>query len=455
MKTTQHLSFAAAILTAGILAGCGGGGSSDTTADTSGGTTTYDVTVERGPVLHAVVMDKKGNRAAEQGQGRYRFQNAPAYPIYAAGGYIDVDRDGSLSAGDIENNVVLLSNEGKVATVVSTVATRSDVRAWLKSEFGLSDEAIDEKTPDENRTVAAVSDEVYKHCVENNVSDPARLSLQEMQQLRDRIQARIQAYKTSGATHAELEEELIAELNLPVLTDENITALQSQGGQGMKGIVEAAERMPESNLTEEQKYTLAYMWNEEKLAKDIYLALDEIFPHDTFYNIATRSETQYEAAVEALVKKHDINITNLENYEVSYSEEELRALAPGEYAVPEVQALYDALYAEGSRSLTSALQVGCKVEVTDVADLDEDIEIAEGAPDLVMVYTALRSGSYNHYWAFDRALKSLGVEEGCCSLGEAYCKTPEEFPASSGGGNGSGHGPHDGTAGGFHGGMDR
>ena len=453
MNTTRHISIAAAmIVAAGLLTGCGGGGSSDTTAETTSGTTTYDVTVERGPVLHAMVMDKNGERATEEGKGHYRFRNSPAYPIYAAGGYIDVDRDGALSAGDIENNVILVSGEGKAATLVSSVAIQSDVRTWLKTEFGLTDETIDEKTPDEDRTVAAISDEVYKHCVENNVSDPARLTLQELERLRDRIQARIQAYKASGATHAELEEELIAELNLPVLSDENITALQSQGGRGMKGIVDAAGQMPESNLTDAQKYTLAYMWNEEKLAKDIYLALNEKFPHNTLYNIATRSETQHEAAVEALVQKYDINITNLENYEVSYSEEELRALAPGQYAVPEVQELYDTLYAEGSQSLTDALKVGCKVEVTDVADLDHDIEIAEGAPDLVMVYTALRSGSYNHYWAFDRALRSLGVEEGCCSLGDAFCKTPEEYPASSGG-----NGTQDGTGlgGGFHGGLNR
>jgi len=453
MKTTRHISVAAAIVAAGLMAGCGGGSSSDTTTDGTTSTTTYDVTVERGPVLRAVVMDKNGNRATEQGAGQYRFRDKPAYPIYAAGGYIDVNRDGNLSAGDIENNVVLVSAEGKAATVVSSVATQEEVRTWLKTEFGLTDEAIDEKTPDQDPTIAAVSDEVYKHCVENNISDPARLSLQEMEQLRDRIQARIQTYKASGATHAELEEELIAELDLPVLTEENITTIQSVGGQGIQGVIDAAVQMPESNLTDAQKYTLAYMWNEEKLAKDIYLALNEKFPSNTFYNIATRSETQHEAAVEALVQKYDINITNLENYEVSYSEEELRALAPGEYAVPEVQELYDALYAEGSESLTSALQVGCKVEVTDVDDLDHDIEVADGAPDLVMVYSALRSGSYNHYWAFDRALKNLGVEDGCCSLGDAYCKTPEEFPATNGGGNGA----HDGTGtgGGFHGGMNR
>ena len=184
-------------------------------------------------------------------------------------------------------------------------------------------------------------------------------------------------------------------------------------------------------LSDEQKYALAYMWNEEKLAKDIYLALNDLYPHQTLYNIATRSEVEHEAAVEALVQKYDINITNLKDYEIHYSPEELRALGPGKYAVPEVQALYDTLYAKGSQSLQDALEVGCMVEVTDVEDLDRYIEIADGKEDLVTTFEFLRSGSYNHYWAFDRALKNLGVENGCCTLGERYCKTPEEFPANN------------------------
>ncbi len=190
------------------------------------------------------------------------------------------------------------------------------------------------------------------------------------------------------------------------------------------------------NLTDEQKYALAYMWNEEKLAKDIYLALYDLYQNQTFYNIATRSETQHEAAVEKLVQKYDINITNLKDYTISYSEEELRALEPGEYAIPEIQELYDTLYAKGTKSLQDALEVGCMVEVTDVDDLDKYIAIAGDNEDLVSTFEFLRNGSYNHYWAFDRALKNIGVEEGCCVLGEHYCKTLQEYPSSNGQGRG-------------------
>ena len=80
------------------------------------------------------------------------------------------------------------------------------------------------------------------------------------------------------------------------------------------------------------------------------------------------------------------------------------------------------------------------VEVTDVDDLNRYIEIAEGREDLIATFDFLRSGSYNHYWAFDRGLKKLGVNDGCCSLGEEYCKTEEEYPGNKGQGNGNGQG---------------
>ena len=180
------------------------------------------------------------------------------------------------------------------------------------------------------------------------------------------------------------------------------------------------------------------MWNEEKLAKDLYVELNLIYPTQQLENIGTRSEPMHQALVEDLVERYDLNITNLVDYKENYSEEELRAFASGEFGVQEIQDLYDTLYAEGKRSQQAALEVGCKVEVTDVEDLLEEIAIAEevDAQDLIAVWNVLLSGSYNHYWAFDKGLKNMGVVEGCCSLGAAYCHP--EYPQNEKGGNGKG-----------------
>ncbi len=56
------------------------------------------------------------------------------------------------------------------------------------------------------------------------------------------------------------------------------------------------------------------------------------------------------------------------------------------------------------------------------------MEIAEraGARDALQTFDSLRRGSYNHYWAFDRALKRMGISNGCCSLEREYCHP--EYP---------------------------
>ncbi|RUM71256.1 MAG: hypothetical protein DSZ09_03250 [Sulfurovum sp.] len=67
------------------------------------------------------------------------------------------------------------------------------------------------------------------------------------------------------------------------------------------------------------------------------------------------------------------------------------------------------------------------------------------AQDVEDIFDFLRKGSYNHYWAFDRALKNKGVAEGCCTLGTEYCHP--EYPKNgnrnrnrNGHGHGHGHG---------------
>ena len=173
------------------------------------------------------------------------------------------------------------------------------------------------------------------------------------------------------------------------------------------------------------------------------MTLNELTPSNTLYNIATNAETQHVLSVENLIKKYDINIFNTLDYSGGYSVDALASYEDGSYSISAISELYNILYEKGSTSLTDALEVGCLVEVTDINDLDSDIDIAQGADDIVLVFESLREGSYAHYWAFDSALKAQGITNGCCSLGDEYCKTSQEYPQTSGGsGNGQQHGKH-------------
>jgi hypothetical protein len=191
-------------------------------------------------------------------------------------------------------------------------------------------------------------------------------------------------------------------------------------------------------LTEDQKYSLAYMWHEEKLAKEIYLELNKLHPAQQLENIATNSEVKHIATVQEVVAHYDINITNLADYEVSYSQAELDSMPVGVFAVPKIQDLYNTLYDIGSASKQAALEVGCMVEVVDITDLDEFLVTAGDNQYIIDAFTFLRDGSYTHYWAFDSGLKNMGIADGCCSLGEEYCHP--EYPQSEKGGGGGGKG---------------
>jgi len=207
------------------------------------------------------------------------------------------------------------------------------------------------------------------------------------------------------------------------------TTLGLNGTVAQTGAIIDVNALPLSVLTEEAKAAIAYMVNEEKLAHDVYMNLyiyhlenngTELFQ---FKNVAERSETRHMQTVEELASKYGI--------------EKASDLASGAFNVPEVQALYDALYAKGTASPVEALQAGCMVEVTDINDLEADLLTAQesNAQDVVDVFTVLRDGSYNHYWSFDKALIGMGVTDGCCSIGTVdgvnYCHP--EYPQNTNG----------------------
>jgi hypothetical protein len=202
---------------------------------------------------------------------------------------------------------------------------------------------------------------------------------------------------------------------------------------------------PVSTLSLELKESLAYMGNEERLAYDIYTTLynyhadngDEI---QQLTNISSRSESTHVGIVQDLVKRYNIDISELSLVQnpVADKNVEFESMPMGHYDIPAIQDLYNVLYEKGIASTQAALEVGCMVEVVDVTDLDKYIGFAEtaGATDVVEAFNVLRDGSYNHYWAFDKGLKNMGITEGCGVLGQEYIK---DYPQNEHGGDGQGN----------------
>lgn len=153
------------------------------------------------------------------------------------------------------------------------------------------------------------------------------------------------------------------------------------------------------NLTEEGAESLLYMWQEEKLARDVYMKLYEMYGLQIFKNIS-ESEIRHMAAVAALISKYGLNNTG--------------PVEPGVFSYPELQELYNALIENASRGLVDAVLAGAFIEEKDIVDLKEIISKIDN-PDFKKVYENLLKGSAHHLAAFAREYEAL--------TGEAY--TPQ------------------------------
>ena len=167
------------------------------------------------------------------------------------------------------------------------------------------------------------------------------------------------------------------------------SAFAGLGPVGMQVSVAMAEEVAPQVASAELAADLAFMREEEKLAGDVYAALAEKWGAKTFSNIA-KSEQRHSAAVLVLLNTYGIA-------------DPAAGKGAGEFANPELQALYDQLVQRGSASLAEAYQVGKAIEELDIADLDERIARTTEA-DVLLVYKNLRAASVKHLAAFDKKI---------------------------------------------------
>ncbi len=149
-----------------------------------------------------------------------------------------------------------------------------------------------------------------------------------------------------------------------------------------------------STLTEEQKDTLFFIFQEEKVARDVYITLGKLYPEEsTFANIQL-SEQEHILSAQVLCERYGIDTSSVN---LSLEEDYI-----GQFELLTMQELYNQCIGLGQDSLLEALKVGRLIEVTDIDDLEE---AAEGMPeDVVNVYENLKEGSLNHLDAFEKAI---------------------------------------------------
>jgi hypothetical protein len=144
----------------------------------------------------------------------------------------------------------------------------------------------------------------------------------------------------------------------------------------------------DGDLSPSDKEALIFMREEEKLAKDVYLAMYEQWGLPIFLNIS-RSEQSHTEAIKSLLDGYNV---------ADPASDEL-----GIFTNPDLQALYNDLVAQGSQSLADALRVGAAIEEIDILDLQERLAQTENA-DIQRVFNNLLQGSSNHLRAFTSTL---------------------------------------------------
>jgi hypothetical protein len=139
---------------------------------------------------------------------------------------------------------------------------------------------------------------------------------------------------------------------------------------------------------------LAYVREEEKLARDVYITLYQAWGLTVFDNIAASEET-HTTTVEDMIEKYRLTDPVADD-------------TVGVFVNPDLASLYTTLVTRGSQNSVEALYVGAAIEELDMIDLQAAIDATYNG-DIRQLYENLMRGSRNHLRAYVTRIESLGI----------------------------------------------
>ncbi len=402
MKFSKKIaSLSLAVSVAVLLAGCGGGDDTTSTVTATDTTTTLSGTVADGYLVGAkVCIDKNFNDICDtdepfvmtDSKGKYTFAlpstEATGFPLIVEADENTIDLDTNQPIGQKWHFKALAENKSFISPLTTLVTRDMDLNSSLtvaqamsnlQTELGLSDINISEDYVARNHIIAHNAAKIIAHSLANTeadlmsaltlTTDARTIRLLAAQQVRSQIDA------IKAAAEAN---------NTEFLSVVNTTGVDAQ----ITGLSTSLEAV----LPQQIKTDLLFMYQEEKVARDVYNVLGQKYPTEkTFANIQL-SEQQHIDAVESLCLKYGVDISKVNETVV------------GEFILPELQALYDALILQGNLSLTEAYKVGQAIEIKDIEDIDTRLSVTDLPADIRTVYENLRAGSANHLAAFNKQL---------------------------------------------------
>lgn len=151
-----------------------------------------------------------------------------------------------------------------------------------------------------------------------------------------------------------------------------------------------------TELDDDQRERLFYIYQEEKVARDVYIYLGNKYKDESTFASIQLAEQRHMDSAQALCEKYGIDTSIVNESKKDY----------GHFEVPTLQDLYDLCIVESGSTLTEALLVGVLVEETDIASLRETIEgeVGDMPADVISTYETLMEGSQNHLESFNARL---------------------------------------------------
>ncbi|MGC9330033.1 MAG: DUF2202 domain-containing protein [Candidatus Hinthialibacter sp.] len=146
-------------------------------------------------------------------------------------------------------------------------------------------------------------------------------------------------------------------------------------------------------ISDAEADSLVFMLEEEKMARDVYIAMYEKWRNPIFSNIAN-AEQNHMDAIQRLIDAYDLDVSTQDL--VGFTNTELQTL------------YYDQLIANGAVSELEALKVGAYIEEVDIKDLKDALSITTSSS-IQRVYQNLLAGSENHLRAFVRNIEFQGA----------------------------------------------
>jgi hypothetical protein len=150
---------------------------------------------------------------------------------------------------------------------------------------------------------------------------------------------------------------------------------------------------PSDTITQAEIDMLNYRREEEKFARDVYLAMYELYSIPIFRNIS-KSEQHHMNQVLCLLQHYNLP--------------DPASPDTGVFNNSELQQLYDDLIVQGNLSLVEALTVGATIEDKDIFDLETDMTNTTN-PAILNIFGRLSCASGNHIRSFSAWLTNQGV----------------------------------------------